>query len=175
MNGPLRNILVITDFTSDKRSVIRKAAAGIVDTEGMVIHLLYVVKTWNPFSAMELRPPFKRLLKGDVETYVRIVTVLREWKEDIEKACPGAEVVIHIRKSFRVIPAIIRATKRISPDIAIIAKDPGSPLMSFMKGFSPGLLAKRLPCQTIIIGAMLRQHTFNPLRNLRLHLLHHEN
>ncbi|HEY4147896.1 MAG TPA: hypothetical protein VGM41_03155 [Chitinophagaceae bacterium] len=175
MNASIKNILVITDFTSDRRTVIRKAASGIVNTEGMVVHLLYVVKTWNPFSRTELRPPFRGLLKGDIETYVRIITMLSEWKNDIEEVCPGSEVVIHIRKSFRVIPGILRSAKRINPDIAIIAKDPDNPFLSFMNSFSPGLLARKLPCRAIIIGAGLRQHTFRPLRSLQFPLLHNEN
>ena len=168
------NILLVIDPISDKKITIKKVA-GFINTLPSTVHLLCIVKSWHSFAGFEIKPPFKGTLKGDIETYVNKIIQLQEWRQAIEIACPGAQVKMHIQKSFWTIATIIRAAKALSPHVVIVNRGRRNRFFPFIRSFSPGRLAKKLSCRVITVNASSRAHESNSPETLKTSLFKNKN
>jgi hypothetical protein len=111
------------------------------------IHLVYLMRSWNPFIMIHPESAFERTLGDDLDAYLKALLNLMHWKELIEKTCPGITVRVHLKKGFSWQSLILHTTQKVGPGTIILASGPKRQWFSIRNFISRRLLALKTGCR----------------------------
>jgi hypothetical protein len=115
------------------------------------IHLVYLMRSWNPFIMIHRKSAFKWALSEDLDAYLKALLNLIHWKELIEKNCPGIPVRVHLKKGFSWQSLILYTTQKVGPGTIILASGQKRQWFSIRNFISSRLLALKTGCRVCSI------------------------
>lgn len=129
-------ILVPVDFSLNTEIAVKKAA-GLVESDATVIHLLHVI-----------RPGRKTLTQ--FRNWV-IERDLQQLKYNIQEENPRIKVKANILRGYSVQQTIIECASMLNPDLIIIGKQHTHRRWFFSRGISPDIVAKKTNCPVLTV------------------------
>ena len=117
------------------------------------IHLVYLLRSWNPFIMIHPASAYKRILGDDLDAYLKALVNLIHWKDLIEKNCPGIPVRVHLKKGFSWHSLILQTTQKVGPGTIILASGRKRQWFSIRNFISGRLLALKTGCRVCSIRA----------------------
>lgn len=115
------------------------------------IHLVCLMRSWNPLIMMHPASAFERTLNDDLDAYLNTLLNIMHWKALIEKGCPGVTVRVHLRKGFSWRSLVLHTTQKVGPGTIILASGPKRHWFSFRNFISMRILATQTGCQVCSI------------------------
>jgi hypothetical protein len=94
-----KNILIPISQSLNTRNAVTRAMTG-ANPRQTTIHLVCLMRSWNPFILIHPSSAFERMLNDDLDSYLKALLNMMHWKDQIEKNYSGITVRIHLKKGF---------------------------------------------------------------------------
>ena len=130
------NILIPVDFSHNTEVAIKKAV-GMTGREGVMLHLLHVIRPG--------RLPVHQFARWSAETE------LEKWREIIREKYPSVRVKTHILQGRNAQRMIIEYAGLLKPDLIVIGKNDPPERLSFFRRVSPNVIARESHCPVLTV------------------------
>src|SRR5580704_8842762 len=150
MHTSHKNILIPISQSLNTRNAVTGAMAG-ANPRQTTIHLVFLMRSWNPFIMIHASSAFERMLNDDLDSYLKALLNMMHWKDLIEKNYRGITVRIHLKKGFSWQSLMRRTIRKVGSGTIILAAGRKRRWLNVWNYISLRLLALQTGCKILAI------------------------